>query len=91
MSDDAILLARQILQQLPKSDVNELIRVLRYFNNFDGDDRANAMTLGSTTTNADHVEIERYVQKSLRESLQGRYSARAYISSSKDVCKLCGK
>jgi len=89
MDEKISYLAKQILTTVPKDDVEELIAVLRYFNTyFDGSNRSLAMEQGSVDFPNKDIQVERYVQNSLNA---GRYSARSYITSNSNVCRLCGK
>lgn len=92
MNRKAVLLARQILRDVPKSDVSELIEILKYYNGtFSESDRVRAMELGSNTTVHSDVQLEARVRIELLEVSRGSLTANSYISADKNVCRLCGK
>lgn len=87
MKDKVIRLAHQLMSSMPASDVNELIRLLTYYNKrFLESDRLRAMEYGSNSPQDNVLEEE--VRKGLFKAAE---SQSAYVISASSVCKCCGK
>ena len=92
MNRNVIVLARQILRNVPQADVNELIDLLNYYNKkFSEADRVRAMNGGSDIKEPYGIQLEAEVREQLVQIARGSLMAKSYISADKDVCRLCGK
>lgn len=86
MKQKTINLAHQLLADLPKADVNELVALLTYYNRIVEVDRARGMKVG-TAGPADPA-LEKEVKAVLEKSAG---SQDVYMMTTQNVCKCCGK
>jgi len=89
MNIRTVMLARQLLETVPKDEVNDLVRLLQYFNRFAESDRVKAMRVGSKDP-ADRF-LEQKVQESLQESTQKIAARASYVTTNQSVCRCCGR
>ena len=86
MKQKTINLAHQLLADLPKADVTELVTLLTYYNRIVEADRAKGMKVGTTGPSDPGLEME---VKAAFQKAAG--SQDVYMMTTQNVCKCCGK
>lgn len=90
MDRKTIALAKQVLETVSKSETKELIKLLSYYNDFREDQRGLAMAFGSSSP-ADDATFEELIKKETQGIMKSAGSQNTYVTTSQDVCRLCGK
>ena len=83
-----IKLAEQLLQSVPKNEVDELITLLQYYNRFSENDRARAMQVGSNNPADRFLEQEVITELTGSQKTAGQLN---YVSTNQGVCRCCGQ
>ncbi len=91
MNSRTIRLAEQLLEDVPNDEMSDLIRLLSYYNRFDGTDRALAMRTGSRNPADKFLEQEVSTEITrMTKSASARLQA-SYVTTNQNVCRCCGQ
>jgi hypothetical protein len=86
MKARTVMLADQLLDSIPQDELNDLIRILHYYNTtFREEDRVKAVRHGSAKPKDDALERE---VKSLQKTAG---SQNVYVTTNQTVCRCCGR
>jgi hypothetical protein len=88
MNRRAIFLAEQLLESVPKDEINDLVVLLQYYNRFNEGDRPIAMRNGSNLPA--NPQLEEEVKGEMARFLKSA-SQYTYVTSGQSVCRCCGK
>lgn len=89
MQQRTILLAEQLFGSISKSEIDDLILLLNYYNRFREDQRIQAMHNGST--NPENSALEKEVSAAVTSVNKSMRSQAVYVITNQQVCRLCGK
>jgi hypothetical protein len=86
MTKRVVELAEHLLRTYSAAEVDELVRILTYFNGrFNEADRAKALRYGSVTPTNPTLEEE------VRSEFTKAANQSMYLSTTSTVCRYCGK
>jgi hypothetical protein len=83
------MLAQQLLESVPKAEIDDLVRLLQYFNRFAEHERVKAMRNGSVQP-ADRF-LEEEVKGQIQGSMQKTAAQFSYVTTNQNVCRCCGR
>ncbi len=84
-----ILLAEQLLGIIPQTEINDLIKLLQYYNQFAEKQRVLGMKSGSQ--NPTDLTLESEVKKELSTITKSTRNQAVYVTTNQQVCSCCGK
>lgn len=87
MESRTIRLAEQLLQSVPKDEMDQLVTLLEYYNRFPANDRARAMRVGSNQPRDSFLEEEVITEITGSQKTAGQLS---YVTTNSGVCRCCG-
>jgi hypothetical protein len=85
MKTRIVHLAKQILTDVPQSEVVDLIRVLEYYNQFNESERAKAMRFGSSAPDNERFEQE------IKEGMAKAAGSKDVYQMTLTCCRLCSR
>ena len=89
MNSRTIRLAQQLLGSVPRSEMDDLVKLLQYYNRFAENDRVKAMTNGSVHPSDKFLESEVIIE--LTEVRKAAGHQLSYATTNQSVCRCCGR